>query len=218
MWGGAGQRWLRAARAHRGRSEKPRVVSLVQSRCFALFQLGGLAVAAILFAWGAPAHHRAVENPPRLGLVRHGARWSRFPRCARQRLSRPARVVERNLCRRPSLAEEAAQTAQRGRLVPVSQARRAVDRRRRRPRNCPTGWVGSPSVEPLRCSAEEKVLLGEDDSLSRKVLICARLDRADIDPNRLKINRTTRARLGSGTENTCAGMPSWPRLVVRFPN
>jgi len=54
----------------------------------------------------------------------------------------------------------------------------------------------------IRRSDEDKVLLGEDASLGRRVLIYSRAQqRREIDPKRQTINRTTRVRwLGSGAE------------------
>jgi uncharacterized RDD family membrane protein YckC len=210
IWGGTpGKRWLRLRVRTGDSGEKPSVRHVVKRTlvAFALFQLGWLLAPAVLYALsfkiGGP---ELVAGPWRLALA-----WGWFGVGA---LLAVATMRRRDAYR--GLHEILSDT----RVVRLPSPKK-------RPRPLSTlGWVlylkrggrltrsaGATATLPdklggfairgaLHWTTDHKVLLGEDVSLGRKVLLCARSpDAPGLDAKRLQIDRTTRIRwLGSGTE------------------
>lgn len=206
MWGSAvGKRWLRLRVRTGDGLEKPspRQILLRTLVAFALFQLGWLATTTILLAAGGA---ELVMEPLRMLLG-----WTWFAVGA---LLSVSTMRESNGYR--GLHELASGTGvvalpwPRKRPKPVSVVGWFLYLKRS---GRLTGEGGSRVSLPdmlggftirgaTRWTPEEKILLGEDTALNRKVLIYARpLQGPDVDANRLKINRITRVRwLGSGTD------------------
>src|SRR5262249_31229027 len=210
IWGRPlGKHWLRLRVRTGDSGEKPTVRHIVKRTlvAFALFQLGWLLAPAVLYVLsvttGGP---EIVAGPWRIALA-----WGWFGVGA---LLAVATMRRRNAYR--GLHEIRSDTS----LVLLPWLKK-----RPRPLSA-LGWVlylkrggrltrgaGTSAALPetlggfvirgaLHWTADHKVLLGEDASLGRKVLICARSpDAPGLDAKRLQIDRTTRIRwLGSGME------------------